>query len=131
MTATGVLQSTTTVAHGSSISLMRGISLTVVRTAVTMCVLFVLFNNLTMKKSKEKREYLQSQGYGDQNKIIPGTDGITLSDRNRYMQEHIDRVIHGEDTWEVAEELQQRYKEEQEMKQRLKRDNPAYMPEAS
>eukprot|EP01083_Nonionella_stella_P256955 880028_1 len=85
-------------------------------------------DNLTIKKSNEKREYLRSQGYGDENKVIPGSGGITLSDRNRYMQEHINRVIHGEDTWKVAEELQQRYKEEQEMKQRLKRDNPANMP---
>eukprot|EP01084_Bolivina_argentea_P287403 493158_1 len=83
-------------------------------------------DNLTLKKSQEKREHLRSQGFGDQNQVLPG--GVTLSDRNRYMQEHIDRVIHGEDTWKVAEELQQRYKEEQEMKQRLQRDNPAMTP---
>eukprot|EP00483_Globobulimina_turgida_P009268 UN09287 len=85
-------------------------------------------DNLTLEKSKENREYLRSQGYGDQNQVIPGTGGITLSDRNRYMPEHIDRVIHGEDTWKVAEELQHRYKEEQRMKQRLLRNNPANMP---
>ena len=83
-------------------------------------------DNLTLEKSQKKREYLMSQGYGDGDKMLPG--GISLSDRNRYMQEHIDRVIHGEDTWKVADELQQRYKEEQEMKQRLNRSNPANVP---
>ena len=87
--------------------------------------MLMVSDNLTLKKSKEKREYLRSQGYGD-DRILPG--GIKMSDRNRYMEEHINRVIKGEDTWKVAAELQQRYKEEQEMKQRLQRENPATTP---
>ena len=83
-------------------------------------------DNLTLKKSQEKRERFKEEGFGNENKVLPG--GMTMSDRNRYMQEHIDRVIHGEDTWKVAEELQKRYKEEQEMKQRLNRENPALQP---
>ena len=37
------------------------------------------------------------------------------------MREHLDRVIKGEDTFKVAEELQERYKQEQ---QKLKRVVP-------
>lgn len=93
--------------------------------AICFIGMFAVSDNLTLKKSKEKREYLRSQGFGD-DRVLPG--GITMSDRNRYMEEHINRVIKGEDTWKVASELQQRYKEEQEMKQRLQRDNPATSP---
>mmetsp|Transcript_39522 Transcript_39522/g.63227 ORF Transcript_39522/g.63227 Transcript_39522/m.63227 type:complete len:197 (+) Transcript_39522:49-639(+) len=85
-------------------------------------------DNLTLKKRQEKTKYLQSQGYGDPNQVIPGTGGMTMSQRNRFMEEHINRVIHGEDGFEVAKELQLRFKEEQEMKQRLQRQNPASTP---
>ena len=95
---------------------------------ILTCGMIAVADNLTLKKSEEKREMLRRQGFGDENQILPGTGGMTLSDRNRYMQEHIDRVIHGEDTWKVAAELQQRYKEEQEMKQRLDRADPALRP---
>ena len=83
-------------------------------------------DNLTLKKSKEKREALMKQGFGDDNRLLPG--GITLSDRNRYMEEHLNRVIKGEDPWKVADELQTRYKQEQEIKGRLNRDNPMNNP---
>eukprot|EP00485_Elphidium_margaritaceum_P022847 CAMPEP_0202713504 /NCGR_PEP_ID=MMETSP1385-20130828/55340_1 /ASSEMBLY_ACC=CAM_ASM_000861 /TAXON_ID=933848 /ORGANISM="Elphidium margaritaceum" /LENGTH=200 /DNA_ID=CAMNT_0049373879 /DNA_START=33 /DNA_END=635 /DNA_ORIENTATION=- len=84
---------------------------------------------MTVEKQQERKDHMESLGYGDKARKR-GPDGGTpsLTHRNQYIEEHINRVIAGEDPYKVAEELQQRHKEAQEIKTRMNRQNPATMP---
>lgn len=85
-----------------------------------------LSNNLTMDASQRKRSYLESKGYGVHNRNM--SNDLELDDRNRYMKEHLERVLAGENTFEVAEELQKRYKQEMVFNQRGLQRSPTQQP---
>ena len=59
-----------------------------------------------------------------------GPDGISNETRERYIREHLDRVIKGENTFEVAQELQYRYKQEQRKLKRDPNEIPKYIRQA-